>query len=126
MVVEPDNAPREQRRRRGQHEHIVGEAQLSGLLPKGYTLLSIIIAGTAYAAWAYSDISSNAESVQEVKRWAAETQPRVRILEQNQSVLQQQLKHIDEQQKRAIEDSREQRREIIDALKRMDGKLDKQ
>ena len=93
------------------------EATLYNFLPKGWTLMSIIIIGTAYSAWAYQDIVANAEGIDAVQKWAAETQPRVRILEQRQSVMETQLKHMGEKQDRAIDDAKTSRSEIIDALK---------
>ena len=99
------------------HSSIPGEATLYNLLPKGYTLMGMIVAGVAYGAWAYSDIIANAEDVQEIKQWTQEQTPRIRILEQNQGILQEQLKHMDEQMDRAEKDARTGRAEIIDALK---------
>jgi len=117
------------RRRRGQHEHIVGEATLSAMLPKGYTLMALIVAGTAYAAFAYSDITSNADSLKAIESWVETAIPRIRVLEQNQMVVQEQLKNIQKEQSRsdkaAIAASivaMQGRAEILDALKRLDRK----
>ena len=96
---------------------IPGEATLYNFLPKGWTLMSIIIIGTAYSAWAYQDIVANAGSIDAVQKWAAETQPRVRILEQNQGIMQQQFKSMEARQTQAIGDAKEDRSAIIDALK---------
>ena len=124
MVIEPENSPREMRRRRGQHEHIAGEATLAALLPKGYTLMVLIVAGTAYAAFAYSDISSNADSLKAIESWVETAIPRIRVLEQNQMVVQEQLKNIQKEQSRsekaaiaASVAAAKSRSEIIDAIK---------
>ena len=115
MVIEPEQTQRRNR----QHENIVGEATLSGLLPKGYTLLAIIIAGAFYGTMSYRDIIANAEDVDEVKNVVTQTQPRIRILEQNQRVMQEKLGSIQREQKRAYDAGVRDRREIIDAIKEL-------
>jgi hypothetical protein len=127
MVIEPDNAPQQQRRKR-QHEGIVGEATLSKLLPKGYTLLGIILLGAFYATMSYRDIGANADDVKEVKKVHADdvkefkkvqtdVMPRVQQLETNQAVIRQTLGSIQREQKRAYDAGIRDRREIIEAIK---------
>ena len=127
MVIEPDDAPRQQRRKR-QHENIVGEATLSKLLPKGYTLLTVIVAGAFYATMSYRDIIANAEDVAEAKKVHADDVtefkkiqgdviPRVQRLETNQAVIRQTLGTIQREQKRAYDAGIRDRREIIEAIK---------
>ena len=115
---------RQTTRRKRQHENIIGEATLSKLLPKGYTLLTVIVAGSVYAGFAYKDILANSDNILKIQSTQEQARPRVRHLETNQAVIQQQLKGISAEQKRSeeqrksdVEDSQRDRREILDAIK---------
>ena len=114
-----ENHEEQPRRRQRQHEGIVGEATLSKLLPKGYTLLVIIVVGAFYGTMSYRDIIANAEDVEEIKKTQTDALPRVQRLETNQAVIQQQLGTIQREQKRAYDAGIRDRREIIDAIKEL-------
>ena len=108
----------DERSRRG-HDKIPGEATLASMLPKGWTLVSMLAVGIAYAAFTYSDIKATADTVQAVQQTQAQHSERLQHLEKNDAVRTEQLKAIREAQRQQASEAKSDRREILDNLKRL-------
>lgn len=104
--------------RRRAHENLPGEAALSQLLPKGWTLLLVIGMGVFYASWSYFDIRANAEDTQAIQRAQQMHEERIRLLEKNEAVANEQRKAIIEDAKKQADDAKEDRRTILRAIEK--------
>ena len=109
----------EEQRRRRAHEGIPGEATLSQLLPKGWTLLLVIGAGVAYGAFTYADIRATAGNVKMVQQTQVQHAERLRILEQAEAVASDQRRAIREEQRQQADDAKADRAEIIGAIRQL-------
>ena len=108
----------EERTRRS-HDKLPGEATLSMLLPKGYTLASMLAIGIAYAAFTYANIEATAENVQAVQQTQAQHSERLIALENNDAVQNERLMAIRQEQRQLASEAKDDRAEILQALKRL-------
>lgn len=113
------------RRRKRQHEGIAGEATLSSMLPKGWTLVSIIILGTAYAVWGWFSIEANAQDVVDLKAIHKEQTPKFQKMETRQGVMDEKLNGIEREQKRANRQRETDSANTMRLLESIDRRLNK-
>ena len=104
--------------RRRAHENIPGEATLSQLLPKGWTLLLTIGMGIAYAAFTYSDIEALAGSAADLVKSQEQQEERIRELEKQGASAAAEREAFRREQKVQAQAAHRDRKEILEEIRR--------